>query len=240
MRYAPKSATLHIGTFVIHPASWAQSLHRLRAPKALAPPIGGDNITPALASRAPRDDASVEPNQVSTNSNFRREKVSAMSRNTLKKIIFRHCRPRPVRSPGQGGSAADCGTVVVNGQGDLSVTFPEWRVEDHLAGRPAAQFAAGNRKSTRFARRGLRPNLHGEFFRNPGDGLGLSPVVVGDGREALQQSSKRGPRSCSPIQPRDLLDERNERPGVDGRRTTIGQFSRRSDRRGLVPAPRSN
>ena len=41
--------------------------------------------------------------------------------------------------------------------------------------------------------------------------LGSSSAVMGDGREALQQSSKRGPGSCSPIQPRDLLNERGHR-----------------------------
>ena len=45
-----------------------------------------------------------------------------------------------------------------------------------------------------------------------------SSVVMGDGREALQQSSKSGPRSCAPALPRDLLNERNERPRVDGLR----------------------
>ena len=54
---------------------------------------------------------------------------------------------------------------------------------------------------------------------------------MGDGRKALQQSRKRGPRSRAPIQPRDILDKRNERPGADGRRTSVGQFGRRTDRR---------
>jgi hypothetical protein len=61
-----------------------------------------------------------------------------------------------------------------------------------------------------------------------------------DGRKALRQGGKRGPRSRSPIQPRDLLNERNERPRVDGRRTSKGQFGRRTDRRRLVPTPGSN
>jgi hypothetical protein len=63
---------------------------------------------------------------------------------------------------------------------------------------------------------------------------------MGDGREALQQSSKGSPRSCAPVQPRDLLYERNERPRINGRRTSLGQFGRRTDRRRLVPAPGSN
>jgi hypothetical protein len=46
---------------------------------------------------------------------------------------------------------------------------------------------------------------------------------MGDCCNALQQSSKGGPRSCAPDQPRYLLNERNERPRVDGRRTSIGQ-----------------
>jgi hypothetical protein len=55
---------------------------------------------------------------------------------------------------------------------------------------------------------------------------------MGDGRKALQQSSKGGPRGRSPIQPRDLLNERNQRPRVDGRRASIRQLGRRTDRRG--------
>jgi hypothetical protein len=41
---------------------------------------------------------------------------------------------------------------------------------------------------------------------------------------------QRAPGSCSPIRPRDLLNERYERLHVDGRRVAIGQF-RRSDHR---------
>ena len=63
--------------------------------------------------------------------------------------------------------------------------------------------------------------------------LRSSSVIMGDGRNALQQSGKGGPRSCAPVQPRYLLNERNERPRVDGRRTSIRQFDRRTDRRRL-------
>src|ERR1700729_2695501 len=63
---------------------------------------------------------------------------------------------------------------------------------------------------------------------------------MGNCREALQQSSKRGPRGCSPIQACDLLNECNERPRVDSCLTSIRQFGRRTDRRRLVPTPRSN
>src|SRR5580700_7990611 len=71
-------------------------------------------------------------------------------------------------------------------------------------------------------------------------GLRSSSVVMSDGRKSLQQSSKCGPRSGAPVQPRDLPNERNERPCVDGRGASIGQFGRRSNGRGLIPAPRSN
>jgi hypothetical protein len=54
---------------------------------------------------------------------------------------------------------------------------------------------------------------------------------MGDCCNALQESCKRGPRRCSPVQPCDLLNECNQRPRVDGRRSSIGQFGRRTDGR---------
>jgi hypothetical protein len=63
---------------------------------------------------------------------------------------------------------------------------------------------------------------------------------MGDGRKAFQQSSKGGPRSCAPVQPRDLLNERNQRPRVDGLGTSIGQFGWRTDRRRFVPTTCGN
>ena len=53
---------------------------------------------------------------------------------------------------------------------------------------------------------------------------------------ARPSNSELGPRSCSPIRPRDLLDERNERPRVDGRRSIVGG-SVGGDCHRLVPAP---
>jgi len=104
--------------------------------------------------------------------------------------------------------------------------------------------------------------LRGEDRRRNGYELSQFPQILGGGaqqelvfrsarpaqaqsvepEDALQVSKSistflRWLRETAPIQPRDLLNERNERPGVDGRRTIIGQFGRRSGCHRLVPAP---
>jgi hypothetical protein len=72
------------------------------------------------------------------------------------------------------------------------------------------------------------------------NGVGSLSVVVCDGREALQQGSKRGPRSCSPIFNR-AMSLMNATSGPASMAVgPLGQFGRRSDCRGLVPAPGGN